>query len=289
MKLYESYLRFRQNDSVASCFLAGGQVLAIAKNSSVNISGLKITFIMFFFLLVCSFKFAFAEEPKTGDAKSGSAKDNVAKDNIAKNDNAKEIDLIKQPWLVESANLLDKTNLSERQRMLWANSVKYQTIKDLVNGVIEVEYWANKPPQNITGKFVLIELWATWCPPCRRSLPLLEYFNEKYKNELVVVSICETGKSELDKLEGKVKFADIKSSVAVDTKKRFANVLGVKGIPHAVLIEPITGAVLWEGMPTQINYELSDEIMAKYLNTLKKPNIIKNLPKEPPFIFKESK
>jgi thiol-disulfide isomerase/thioredoxin len=212
-----------------------------------------------------------------------------AKKENAPNGSVKKIDLDKQPWLAESANLIGGTNLPERSRMLWANSVKYQTISEIVNGTIEIEYWANKPPKDITGKFVLIEVWATWCPSCRRSLPLLEFFQKKYEKELVVVSICETDKNELEKMEGKVKFKDMKATVAVDTKRRFADALGVKGIPHAVLIEPVSGAVLWEGMPTQINFELSDEIMAKYISALKNPNIIKNLPKEAPFKFKENK
>ncbi|MDR1480279.1 MAG: TlpA family protein disulfide reductase [Planctomycetaceae bacterium] len=212
-----------------------------------------------------------------------------AKKDNDENKSAQKINLTKQPWLVESANLVDGANKPERQRMLWANSVKYQTIKEITNGTIEIEHWANKPPKDLTGKFVLVEVWATWCPSCRRNLPLLEYFQERYKDELVVISICETDKKELKKLEGKVKLKDMKCSVAVDTKRRFANALEVKGIPHAVLIEPVKGAVLWEGMPTQINYELSDEIMAKFISFLKNPKIIENLPKEAPFKFKEDK
>jgi thiol-disulfide isomerase/thioredoxin len=238
---------------------------------------MKKNLITIFFVLVlfgCSVSILIAEE---------------AKNENAANNNSQKIDLDKQPWLVESANLISGMSPPERQRMLWANSVKYQTINEIVNGTIDIEYWANKPPKDITGKFVLIEVWATWCPACRRSLPLLEYFNKKYEKELVVVSICETDKTELEKLEAKVKFKDMTVSVAVDTKRRFADALGAKGIPHAILIEPIKGAVLWEGMPTQINFELSDEIMAKYLSSLKNPKIITNLPKEAPFKFKENK
>lgn len=230
--------------------------------------------ILFFsaILLVCSANILIAED---------------AKKESGENKSAKKIDLAKQPWLAESANLIEGTNKPERQRMLWANSVKYQTIKEIVNGTIEIEHWANKPPKDLAGKFVLVEVWATWCPSCRRNLPLLEFFQEKYKNELVVISICETSKEELDKLEGKVQLKDMKSSVAVDTKRRFANALEVKGIPHAVLIEPIKGIVLWEGMPTQIGYELSDEVMAKFIAYLKDPKVIEKLPKEAPFKFKE--
>jgi hypothetical protein len=117
-------------------------------------------------------------------------------------------------------------------------------------------------------------------------LPLLEYFHEKYKDELVVVSICETDEEALQKMEGPLKLADMKAPLAVDTHRRFANALGVYGIPHAVLIEPVMGAVLWEGMPTQIGAELSDEVMEKFLANLKNPAVRARIPQKAPFAFK---
>jgi thiol-disulfide isomerase/thioredoxin len=192
-----------------------------------------------------------------------------------------------QPWLVETAEITKKgMPVPNRAPMLWANSVRFQNIADVLGGAVEVERWVNEPPKNFAGKFVLIEVWATWCPPCRRSLALLEYYHEKYKNELVVLSICETDEEALKKMEGTLKLADIKAPLAVDTHRRFANKLGVWGIPHAVLIEPINGAVLWEGMPTQIGYELSDEKLGKILANLKKPEVIAKLPKVAPFEIK---
>jgi thiol-disulfide isomerase/thioredoxin len=196
-------------------------------------------------------------------------------------------DPLPKPWLVETADITRKgLPVPNRLQMIWAESVRFQNIAEVVGGAIEVERWVNEPPKEITGKFVLIEVWATWCPPCRRSLALLEYYHEKYQNELVVVSICETDEESLKKMEGPTKLADIKSPLAVDTFRRFANKLGVWGIPHAVLIEPVNGAVLWEGMPTQIGYELSDEKLGKILANLKKPEVIAKLPKTAPFEFK---
>ena len=40
------------------------------------------------------------------------------------------------------------------------------------------------------GNVVLVNLWATWCPPCREEMPALQKFYEKYKpNGFVLVSI----------------------------------------------------------------------------------------------------
>ena len=189
-----------------------------------------------------------------------------------------------QPWLVESK---DRPAIMKRERMLWADSAQYKNIGEICGEpVIEIERWVNEPPKDLTGKFVLIEVWATWCPPCRRSLPLLEYFHKKYKDELVVISICETDEEALKNMEGPLKLKDIKFPLAVDTHRRFANALGVYGIPHAVLIDPIMGAVLWEGMPTQVGAELSDEVMSKILANLQNPAVRARLPQKAPFEIK---
>ncbi|WP_290967806.1 TlpA disulfide reductase family protein [Gracilimonas sp.] len=48
------------------------------------------------------------------------------------------------------------------------------------------------------GKVVLMNIWATWCPPCREETPELEELYRKYKNEGYVtlgVSIDEQGES----------------------------------------------------------------------------------------------
>ena len=105
-----------------------------------------------------------------------------------------------EPWLVESARLPAGSEAKNRPRMIWADSFKFQYIADVVGGPIEVERWVNAPPKDYAGKFVLVEVWATWCPPCRRSLPLLEYFQEKYKDDIVVVSICETDENALKRV-----------------------------------------------------------------------------------------
>ena len=192
----------------------------------------------------------------------------------------KDIDIEKEPWLVESAGLTPGHPALQRERMIWADSWLYNDAPE-----IDVEYWIGDAPTDLAGKFVLIEVWATWCPPCRRSLPYLNYLHEKFGDRLVVISICETDREALEKMEKPLKLADIKFHLAVDTGRRFANKLGVYGIPHAVILEPQFGAVIWEGMPTQPGHELTPDNIEKILAIGKKLKEADQLPKESPLKF----
>ena len=44
---------------------------------------------------------------------------------------------------------------------------------------------------DLKGKVVLVNFWATWCPPCRAEIPDLVRLQEKYRDKLVVLGISE--------------------------------------------------------------------------------------------------
>lgn len=44
---------------------------------------------------------------------------------------------------------------------------------------------------DLKGKVVLVNFWATWCPPCRAEIPDLVKLQDKYRDKLVIVGISE--------------------------------------------------------------------------------------------------
>lgn len=95
---------------------------------------------------------------------------------------------------------------------------------------------------DLKGKYVYIDLWATWCAPCRAEIPYLQKVEEKYhgKNiDFVSISIDK----EKDREKWKNFVAD-KSLVGVqlfadkDWQSEFVVNYGVMGIPRFILIDP---------------------------------------------------
>ncbi|PXY45131.1 TlpA family protein disulfide reductase [Flavobacterium hydrophilum] len=95
---------------------------------------------------------------------------------------------------------------------------------------------------DLRGKYVYIDLWATWCGPCRAEIPFLQKIEEKYhgKNiEFVSISIDKAKDNEkwkkfvADKNLGGIQlFAD------KDWESEFVTSYGVTGIPRFILIDP---------------------------------------------------
>lgn len=183
----------------------------------------------------------------------------MADDNSAEENEPVVTDPSKQPITPELSPWEQRA--AERPKRLWADSFLWCEAPK-----IEVESWySNEPKPGYEKKYILLEVWATWCPPCRRTLPMLNHWQEKFGDELQVIAICETGAKEIDNLVGDVKGKDLKFAVGIDLQKRTYKALGVFGIPHAVIIEPQYGCVIWEGMPNQPGHELTDQTIEKIL------------------------
>ncbi|MGI5831104.1 MAG: TlpA family protein disulfide reductase [Thermoguttaceae bacterium] len=198
----------------------------------------------------------------------------------------RKVDLAKEPWLIESVNLPANHPALNRDKVVFADNLLWSALPDTVS-TVHVEKWLTSLPSEaeMAGKYILIEVWATWCPPCRRSLNYLNWLAKHYKDDLVVVAICETEEEKVRSMPGHHSIDDVQYSLAIDTGRRFANALHVTGIPHVVLIEPMLGGVVWEGMPTMPGHELDGKTLDKFFAIGKKLRDAGRFPVEPVITF----
>jgi cytochrome c biogenesis protein CcmG, thiol:disulfide interchange protein DsbE len=136
---------------------------------------------------------------------------------------------------------------------LYARSVRGQ-----VAPLFAVEKWLTPAP-DIKGKFVLIDYWATWCGPCRRSIPQLNHFYEKYRDRLVVIGITD----ETEEAVRRMTDPHIEYAVAIDPQARMMKALEITGIPHCILMDP-NHIVRYEGMPGFLDDAKLEHFLDKY-------------------------
>jgi len=126
-------------------------------------------------------------------------------------------------------------------------------ISDFVRG--------EKPTFFEPGKVYVIEFWATWCPPCRQSMPHLTKLAEDMKSKgVVIVGISdekvETVRTFLEKEEWKQK---ARYTLATDpdrsTHKAYMEASGQGGIPTAFIVKE--GVVQWIGHPMEMDAPLA--------------------------------
>jgi len=99
---------------------------------------------------------------------------------------------------------------------------------------------------DLAGKPLLIEFWATWCEPCRESIPHLNGFWRTYKDKgLVVIGVTKEDEGPVKEF---VKEVPIHYFIGRDPTSELAGHLGVTVIPHAIIVDK-TGRITWEGHP----------------------------------------
>ncbi|MEJ7711071.1 MAG: TlpA disulfide reductase family protein [Pyrinomonadaceae bacterium] len=91
------------------------------------------------------------------------------------------------------------------------------------------------------GKVVILDLWATWCPPCRKEIPhLIELSNEYKSRGVEVIGITmEDPQADLKKVQDFVKEFSINYKVGWATREMALGILEMSGrdtIPQTLII-----------------------------------------------------
>lgn len=85
--------------------------------------------------------------------------------------------------------------------------------------------------KDLRGKIVLVNFWATWCPPCRKEMPDLEALYQKFRSRgLVILAISDEDASKVKPFIAEHKFT---YPILLDPGRKVNELFHVEGIPKS--------------------------------------------------------
>ena len=122
------------------------------------------------------------------------------------------------------------------------------------------------------GKAYLVEFWATWCGPCRVSIPHLNELHTKYQDKgLVVIGqdcwerdeslVAPFIKKMGEKMTYRVALDDKQDNEKGKMAETWMEAAGRNGIPSAFLVDK-KGTIAWIGHPMQLTEEVIEQVLA---------------------------
>jgi len=153
----------------------------------------------------------------------------------------KDIDTVNKYYNEYIAKAKNEAYISEIKK-IYDNKIAYSDnhaapsfkYKDVTGKVVSLE--------SLRGKYVYIDVWATWCGPCKGEIPHLKKLEEAYRGKnLLFVSISVDEQTDLKKWQTFVKTEQLTgiqliTDNAFDTP--FITKMSINSIPRFILIDP---------------------------------------------------
>jgi len=102
------------------------------------------------------------------------------------------------------------------------------------------------------GQVVILNFWATWCPPCRAEMPSMETLYQRFKAQGLEILAVDIGEDNAT-VQRFINNNRYTFPVLMDTNKRVSTLYGIEAIPTSYIIDregkiiaKITGSIHWD-------------------------------------------
>ncbi|MFK7759733.1 MAG: TlpA disulfide reductase family protein [Phycisphaerales bacterium] len=125
---------------------------------------------------------------------------------------------------------------------LYANNLQGKTLPVALGN----ETWLSESVQT-QGKVVVLDFWATWCPPCRAASPILDELQKENADTLAVLAISGQ-REEIDDVKSYVADNEVAYAHLFDANQSVYKEFESRGIPLVVVMST-DGMIRWMGNP----------------------------------------
>lgn len=116
--------------------------------------------------------------------------------------------------------------------------------------------------QRYRGKLVLMNLWASWCPPCRAEMPDLQRLAARYRSKGLVVLGVDEGES-AQNAGAFARSLGITFPILLDQEQRYGRVYSALGLPTTIIVRP--SGIVARGIDGALTYGEMQEAIAPLL------------------------
>jgi peroxiredoxin len=115
------------------------------------------------------------------------------------------------------------------------------------------------------GHVVLLNFWATWCPPCRAEMPSMETLYQAYRDRGLVILAISGDRTGRDVVESFVQELDLNFPILLDPNGEVFGQYGVRGLPASFLLDRRGRIVSAEAGARDWNSQVARQVVAVLL------------------------